>query len=139
VVVSVNGEAIDSAAQLRNAVGARRIGETVKLTLLRDGKSRSLSVKVAEPRSETVSASVHPLLEGATLQNDDSGRGVVVSQIAAGSPAARTRLRVGDVIVSANRRPVRNAAELKQAAGASKEQLLLRIVRGNAALFLVLQ
>jgi Do/DeqQ family serine protease len=139
VVVSVDGKAIDSAAQLRNEIGARRIGDNVKLTLLRDGRSRVVPVKIGEPQAAASAASVHRFLEGATLQDDERGRGVVVSQIAPGSPAAGTGLRVGDLIVSANRQPVKRAADLQQAAKASKDQLLLRVVRGNAALFLVLQ
>jgi Do/DeqQ family serine protease len=139
VVVSVDGRVIDSAAQLRNEIGARRIGDRVKLTLLRDGKSRVVPVKIGEPQTIASTASVHKFLEGATLQDDEQGRGVVVRQIAPGSPAAGTGLRAGDLIVSANRQPVKRGADLQRAAKASTEQLLLRVIRGNAALFLVLQ
>ena len=84
------------------------------------------------------SSAVHPYLDGATLAPDENGRGVAVGAIAPGSVAAGSGLRPGDVIVSVNRQPVNSVDAVKKAAGNSK-QLLLRILRGNAALFLVLQ
>jgi Do/DeqQ family serine protease len=139
VVISVDGRATETAAQLRNEIGARRIGDKVRLTLLRDGRSKSVTVKIGEPAATVASAdTVHPYLAGATLVPDEGGRGVVVSAIAPGSAAAGSGLRVGDMIVSVNRQPVTSVDAVKRAAGKSK-QLLLRIMRGNAALFLVLQ
>jgi Do/DeqQ family serine protease len=139
VLVSIDGKPLRSAAQLRNEIGGRRIGETVRLTILRNEKSRNVSVKIGKPEaSEATRARIHPLLEGATLRDSDDGRGVVVGDIARGSPAASSGLRPGDVIISANRKSVSNVAELRRHVSGSK-QLLLRIVRGNAALFLVIQ
>ena len=138
IVISVDGRQTDSAAQLRNEIGGRRIGDSVRLTLLRDGSSKSVTVKIGEPSTVAASDALHPFLEGATLTPDDNGRGVVVSSIAPGSVAAASGLRPGDVIVSVNRQPVKSVDAVRAAAGKSK-QLLLRILRGNAALFLVLQ
>lgn len=139
VLVSVDGKPLRSAHQLRNEIGGRRIGETVKMTVLRNEKSRNVSVKIGKAEESPVARDrIHPLLEGATLRNSDDGRGVVVADITRDSPAAASGLRPGDVIISANRKAVANVTELgRQVSGA--QQLLLRIVRGNAALFLVIQ
>lgn len=140
VVVSMDGKAVGSAAELRNHIGGRRIGEQVKLTVLRDGKSKVMAVAIAEPQQVAAdSSAIHPFLAGAKLQNSDNGRGVVIADIAPGAPAASAGLRIGDVIVSANQRPVTSVETLRSAAQASKDRLLLRIMRGNAALYLVLQ
>jgi serine protease DegQ len=144
VVVSVDGRTVESSAELRNEIGARRIGDTLKLTLLREGKSRIVEMKVGEPIGETAAAGdtapdIHPFLKGAKLQSREDGQGVRVMAIAEATPAAQSGLQVGDVIVSANRQEVRSLNDLKSAASASKQRLLLRIIRGNAALFLVLQ
>jgi len=143
VVVSVNGKVVENASELRNEIGSHRIGDNIKLTLLREGKSRVVDVKIGEPSGEAGggagAANIHPFLEGAKLQPREDGRGIRVAAIADGSPAANSGLQVGDLIVSANRREVHNLDELRAAASASKRQLLLRIIRGNAALFLVLQ
>jgi serine protease Do len=46
---------------------------------------------------------------------------------------------VGDVIVAANQQVVASVDDLKKAVKSSQQHLLLRVIRGSAALFLVLQ
>lgn len=139
VLISVNGEAVDSAAQLRNKIGLRRIGETLKLTVLREGHTRVIKAKVGEPQQLAATSQLSKFLSGARLQNNDDGTGVIVAGLERGSPAARAGLRPGDVIVSANRKTVKNIGDLKAELEQGGDRLLLRIVRGNAALYLVLQ
>jgi len=140
VVVSIDGNVVESASELRNEIGSHRIGDSIKLTLLREGKSRVVDVKIGEPSTDANgSTDIHPYLKGAKLEARDDGHGIRVAAIAQGSPAAQSGLQVGDVIVSVNRREVRSLDELKQVASSSPQRLLLRIIRGNAALFLVLQ
>ncbi len=73
------------------------------------------------------------------MQASDQVRGVKVVKIAPGTAAASSGLRPGDVILSANRQRVGSVEDLQQAAGQSDKRLVLRIKRGNAALYLVLQ
>lgn len=139
VITRVDDKAVASAAELRNEIGLRRIGDTVSLSLLRDGRARTLKAKIAEPIQIARTEDVHRFLEGATLQDHEDGRGVIVVEVASGSPAARAGLRARDVIIQANRDRVRNLQDLQSAVKSPDERLLLRIQRGNAALFLVLQ
>lgn len=140
VVVSVDAKPVDNAAELRNEIGSRRIGELLKMTVLRDGKSRSVEVKVGEPIADVAAAAdVHPFLQGAKLEPRIDGPGIKVVAIESGSAAQVSGLQVGDVIQSANRTEVRTLGDLRKAARASPERLLLQIVRGGAGLFLVLQ
>lgn len=141
VVVAVDGKDILSSAQLRNAVGVRQIGETLKLTIVRDGKTRVVKSKIGEP-SKLVAGkdeAVHKFLEGASLTEADDNDGVLVSQVSQGSAAARAGLRQGDVIMSANKQRVKSIAELRKAAAAAEDRLLLQVRRGRAALYIVLQ
>jgi Do/DeqQ family serine protease len=140
IVVSVDGDAIESAAELRNEIGSRRIGDSVKLTVLRDGSSKAVDVKIAAPSAETAGAAdVHPFLRGAKLESRDDGKGIRVVGIEPGSAAQSSGLQVGDVIVSVNRAQIHSLEEFRKAANASSKQLLLQVVRGSTALFLVLQ
>lgn len=50
VVVAVNGAPVRSAAHLRNVVGLTPVGEEVRLEILRDGRPRTLSVRIEKPR-----------------------------------------------------------------------------------------
>jgi Do/DeqQ family serine protease len=141
IVVSADGKAIDNAASLRNEIGSLRIGDTIKLTVLRDGKSKLFDVKVGAPAAETTAGTqaIHPFLAGANLQSREDGKGVQVTAVQPGSPAQSAGLQVGDTIVSANRAEVRNLEQLKNTTKASSARLLLRVIRNGAALFLVLQ
>jgi serine protease Do/serine protease DegQ len=131
---------VESAAELRNEIGSLRIGDTIKVTVLRDGKSKAFDVKVGAPMVDTAAAdAAHPFLAGASLQGRDDGKGVQVTSIQPGSPAQSAGLQAGDVIVSVNRTDVQNTEQLKKAAKASPQRLLLRVIRNGVALFLVLQ
>lgn len=148
IVTELNGKKVHNANMLRNTMGLLRIGQTITLKVLRDKKSLTLTAKIAEVKSTQASIKgekLHRHLSGTELQNiqPDSklyGRidGVIISSIESGSPAARTGLRRGDIITSANRKPVKNITELK-AAITKNNSLLINIRRGNGSLFLFLQ
>ena len=140
VVISIDGKPIESAAELRNEIGSHRIGDKVKLTLLRDGSTKTVEAKIGEPQANVATAnSVHPFLAGAKLEARTDGQGVRVTGIEPGSAAQSAGLQQGDIIVSVNRVQVRNVEELTKIAKSSPNRLLLQIVRGGAAMFLVLQ
>ena len=148
IVTKINGKAVRNADMLRNNMGLLRIGQIVEMTILRDNKTLTLKATVAEndKTSEIMSGKdLHSHLTGTELQNiqPDSnlyGRieGVIISSVEAGSPAARTGLRRGDIITSANRKSIKNLMELQNAIAENKG-LLINIRRGNGSLFLFLQ
>lgn len=139
IVISVDGETVETTAQLRNQIGMRRIGDKIKVTILRDGKSRVIKAKIGEsPATVAAAESLHPYLDGVVIEPEQEG-GLRIVGIQPDSPALRYGLRQGDIILSANRQAVNSIEQLKQAAKVDKQRLVLRIQRGNAALFLVLQ
>lgn len=148
IVTELNGKPVRNADALRNSMGLLRIGQSVKMKVFRDNEVISLNAKVAEQDKQKESITgkkLHAQLNGAVLQNIQPnskfyGRieGVIISAIESGSPAARTGLRPGDIITSANRKNIKNILEL-QAAITNSKSLLINIRRGNASLFLFLQ
>jgi Do/DeqQ family serine protease len=139
VVISIDGAATESAAQLRVEIGRRRIGDELKLTVLRDGRSKVIAAKVGESRKlQSNSAKIHPLLAGATLLDVANG-GVQISVLEPGSAAASSGLREGDVILSANQYQVNTLKDLRRVANRADNRLALRIRRGYDAFYLVLQ
>ncbi len=147
VVTAIEGKPVHSAAQLRNAVGLLRVGEKVKLTVLRNGQERAIRVRVAQPEQLKVQAAgLAEQLSGAVLGAIEethplAGRveGVEVLDVERGSPAARAGLRKGDIIVTVNRQPVKRIEDVRRAAAKGKHGILLNIRRGNGALFLVIR
>lgn len=147
VVVSVNGKPVMTSSELRNSIGLMRVGEAVTMDVIRDGKSRSIKLAIAEPvQAKLEGKQVNPRFQGAVFgaieeDNPDYGnlQGVVVLEVAPNSPAMAAGLRKDDVIVSVNRRPVTNLEELRKAARGNGRGLLLNIRRGDGALFILIQ
>ncbi|MGD8429786.1 MAG: DegQ family serine endoprotease [Ectothiorhodospiraceae bacterium] len=145
VIVKVNGETVDNANDLANAIGLLQIGDEVDLQLIRDGDRKEITAKVGDPSDREASAQgMHPALEGAKFSELDErsplfGKvdGVMVTAVADGSKAARY-LQAGDVITSVNRQQVHNLAEFRQAVQGS-DRLLLNIRRGNGAMFVLVK
>jgi len=148
IVTEINDKSVKNANTLRNNMGLLRIGQSVKMKVLRDNKVLILTAKVAEQDKQKDSISgkkLHNHLAGTELQNIQPssklyGRieGVIISNVESGSPAARTGLRRGDIITSANRKNIKSIAEL-QSAIEKNGSLLINIRRGNGSLFLFLQ
>ena len=146
IVVEVNGKAVRDASDLRNYIGVLRVGEKVQIQILRDGKHQTLNAVVEEPTmAQTSGKALQPQLEGAKFGDITEGNplygqieGVLVMEVEPGSPAWRAGLRKGDIIVSANRRTIKNLDDLAKAVKGSTT-LLLNIQRGDMALFLYLQ
>ncbi len=146
VITAVNGHPVATAAAVRNRIGLMRVGESAKLTIVRDGKSQEITVSVREPFELAGSAGdVAPKLAGAEFaevvvtEGNDKRTRVGVSRVQPGSPAASAGLRDGDIILSVNRRPVSTLGEFRKAVQASKGKLLLHVRRGNGAFFLLIQ
>jgi len=147
VVVGLNGKAIKTSSQLRNAVGLLKVGEKVSLEIIRNGKSRTIKAKIAESqRSTAKQAGLDEKLSGAVLGSIEPGHplagkieGVEVLRVERGSAAAQAGLRRGDIIVSVNRVPVKNVKDIRRNAKDTGHGILLNIRRGNGALFLVIR
>lgn len=145
VITAVNGKSVAHAAELRNAIGLKRPGDNVTLTVVRESKEKTVSVQLASANQQLTSAvDVQPgqqgeaLLDGLQLRQNDEG-GLVVEAIQPGSRAAAGGLAPGDIIVEAEHQNVRSLSQLEQIASTHQKRMLLRIERGNGALYLVLK
>ena len=142
VVVSINGEPIRSAAAMRNAVGMLRVGQKMKMEVIRDNGRKTLVAVIKEQVDETAQGKgVHQRLSGATIEQSSQGGDVylVVTEVEQNSPAWQASLRKGDIILSVNRKQVKTLEELKQVIGNKDQQILLNIQRGRTALFILIQ
>ncbi len=147
VVVKVNGESIDNAADLRNAIGLLRVGTEARIEIIRDGRHRTVKVRIRERSQEQARAgAIDPRLDGAVLGAIEPGHplagqveGVEVLEVKRGSPAWVAGLRKGDIIVSVNRQRVKSVADVKRAVRQGRDGLLLNIRRGDGALYLVIR
>ncbi|AEI74833.1 putative serine protease Do [Candidatus Moranella endobia PCIT] len=143
IIISVADKPIQSFAELRVKVGTTAPGKTIKLGLLRNGKTKTALVILDDSASATTSEDIiTPALKGASLSNGrlkDGTKGVQVEDIVKDSPAAAIGLQKGDVIVGLNRERVQNLAKLRKLLEAKPAVMALNIVRGEANIFLLLR
>ena len=147
VIISVNGHATDSAFDIRNQLGLLRIGDTAKLQILRGNKKLSIKAEIADPEPNKIEGKQFDArLDGTLFSRIEEGsplygqiEGVLVVEAQQNSPAWRAGLRKGDVIVSANRRTVTDLTTLTEALKQSRRGILLNVIRGSSALFILIQ
>jgi serine protease Do/serine protease DegQ len=140
VITSVRGAPIKTNAELRNTIGMLKIGDSVEIGLLREGKPKTVTAVLKEPAQMSDAESVHPALEGAELVEvaEDSAGGVRIRSVAPGSPAAQAGLLADDRIIAVNRVRVSTIAQLKEAAK-GQSSMLVQLRRGNQVLLLPLR
>ena len=142
IITGVNGKATETASMLRNAIGLRSIGDTVKVSYLRDGQVKNTQITIAGDEEteaaqiEKTSDALDERLEG--LQIGEIDNKLVIQGIEQGSAAYYTGLQVGDVIVSVNRHDVSKLTDMKKALQ-QKGNLLLRVIRDDMPLYIVIQ
>lgn len=140
VIVAINGQDTRDSGQLRSQISVHSIGDTVKLKLVRDGRARTVDVEVGEPQELAAGEGIlHPLLEGASFENNPDGPGVRVNVLAPNSLAAYSGLRPGDIVMGANKRRVANLKEFAAALQRSQEAVLLHINRNGRGIYLVIR
>ena len=148
IILSSDGKEIKYANDLRNRIGLLPVGEKISFKILRNGKEKNIVVTVDEnTKFNTASrGAVNELLQGVTVSDIEQGNpyygkleGVNVINVERGGIAWRSGLREGDIITSVNRVPVKNLQAFLSIVDKKEDSLLLRIVRGNTAAFLVIK
>lgn len=142
VVASINGAPVKSASAMRNIVGMLRVGEEMKITVIRDNKKKRLTAVIKDAVENSVEGKkVHASLAGARIEQSEKDGDVhlVVTEVKQGSAAWNSSLRKGDIILSVNRRAVSTLDDFKKVVGNKDKQILLNIQRGRTALFILIQ
>ena len=140
VITSVSGQPVKGAAELRNSIGMLKVGESVEVGLLRDGKPKRVTAVLREPASLADASAIHPALAGADLVDapEGSGGGVIIRGVQPDSPAAQAGLRAEDRIVAVNRSRISNLAQLREVTK-DTASMLIQLQRDNQTLILPLR
>jgi S1-C subfamily serine protease len=137
VIMSVDKHRISSSADLRNRVGLAPVGSDIDIDYMRDGVHKSVTLRIEAGGAVEEAEVLSNRLEGAEFR--DAGGTVIVKHIEEGSGAAQSGLRVGDVIVAVNRRPVSSLSDLTTALHDANGTIALDLVRGGEKLFLIIR
>jgi len=153
IILDVNGKPVSDSNQLRMVISMMQPGSNVKLTVLRDGSEKQVSLKLAEMPTETAKMNSEnedestKALQGVEVANltphtaerlglPASATGVVVSVIDPASKIADSGLLKGDVIQEVNHQPVKNVSEFQSAMKKAGDDPLLLVNRQGRTLFI---
>jgi serine protease Do len=162
VVVGLDGKPITEPGQLSRSIATMPPGTKTQLRVIRDGKERTLEVKVGKQPDEggggegvargddeedegNVSAGslglqLDTLTDAARRQLGYSSEvvGALVTGVANGSPAEEAGMRPGDVILQVDRHDVNSPRATAAALAKASPPILLLIKRGDNTVFLTL-
>ena len=145
VIVSLDGEDVQDARDLRLRIGLTQPGREVDIGVVRDGKRKRLAATIGGASTATAAVGSMPMLAGAQWRNLSRGHdlygsvgGVEVTDVTPNSAAWNAGLRPGDVILRVNRRPVADVDELEEALADAHVAGLL-IQRGQRRLFTLIR
>ncbi|MDP3071445.1 MAG: Do family serine endopeptidase [Opitutaceae bacterium] len=161
VITALNGEKIADANRLTFNVGAIAPGTKLNLEIIRDGQIKQLTATTAErpgankrgqrgeAEADEVASNDEGVLNGVAV--DDIApqmrtqlnlparlKGAVITNVEAGSAAAKAGLRPGDVILEINKQPVTSAQDaVKLSTAADSKKTLVRLYSRGNTLFVV--
>ena len=144
VIVRFNGVPIENSMDLRNAVGLLRAGTEADVEFYRDGALNNVTVRITPLEDWTGADNTRiKRLHGARFQaiepTSTLSGGVEIIDMEPGSEATTSGLKKGDIIVSINRQPVASVSDMKDIVKQSEGVLLIKLIRNDRALFLVIQ
>ncbi|NPA40717.1 MAG: DegQ family serine endoprotease [Aquificae bacterium] len=152
IIVELSGRKIESVRDLQFSIMKTKPGTRVELTVIRDGKKRKIEVEIGElPEKGAVKEKSEESGDlGLTLRDltpQEKARlgvdGVLVVSVVPGSPADRSGLRPGDVIMRVNYQKVESVQEffsiLENLKEMGKTKALLLVRRDKSNIYLVLR
>jgi serine protease Do len=150
VITSVNGNDVDSSADLRNAVSSLSPGSNAEIGYIRDGKNETTRIKVEELKSDQLAGNQNGRSNeklGMQLQSltpdiarqlgSHHTKGAVVVEVAQGSLADEAGIQRGDIILEVNRQPVQSPADFQSILRNAKDSSLLLVVERQGSEFFV--
>jgi serine protease Do len=153
VILRFNGQEVREMRNLPRIVADTQVGRQVPVVVWRDGREQTVQITVAELPGEQQQAAVQPTQQAPRTQPQElaglglrvapitpearerfglraESRGVVITEVAPGGPAAERELRPGDVIVEVQQERVNTPQEV--------QERLERLRRQNRATALLL-
>lgn len=153
VIVGFDGNRIKNSVDLKNKVATSRPGSKAKVSVLRDGEAKTLTLVLDEKggsNTEKTTSGSKNLSEQLKFDyktlNSELARqykvktdveGIIITSIDARSSAYRNGLREGDVIISVNKKKVTDLASFEKEIKKYKkgDVVIFRIIRQNVSLY----
>ncbi|MAO50765.1 MAG: heat-shock protein [Pusillimonas sp.] len=142
IILAINGKPVSTVDELRNMEGLLPLDSTVQLTIQRDGRRKTLSLRVTETKRQKLHAGeLDKRLNGIGLIDPDGPQdGIAVVGLYPRRSAAAARLRKGDILLSVNHTPVSRVSDIRTLLenAPANQQLLLTFSRKGRQFYLLL-
>lgn len=146
IIVSINGSDIKNSNDVVNAIAFMRVDSKTSINVLRNNKPISFNVTLHDPKKRReVSEEADPFLYGVSMKTfrlfspiHGHIKGILVVNVDEDCNAWHADLMPGDVITSANQQKVGTIDELKNIVNKANRTVLLNVLRGPGAVFLVI-
>jgi Do/DeqQ family serine protease len=145
IVRSVDGQPIQTSKMLQQIIAHKKPGQVVNLSVLRKGEPMDFTVELAKFPAQL--AAVEPPRKTSVLglsveelpseMRQAGASGVIVTEVAPASPADRSGIAEGDVILEVNMKAVDKVGAFNQALGELKpgQWVSFYIKRGDVTLY----
>lgn len=146
IIIQINDTKITQATQVKTTIGLLRVDSEAKIVIKRDGKEMTLNAVVTDiKKHEQKLQANNPFLYGLALRNFEQDSplhghiiGIQIVGAAENSAGWRAGLRPGDIIISANKQATNSVRSLQTISQQQKQQLLVQVLRGPGALYLLI-
>jgi S1-C subfamily serine protease len=153
LIVGIDGQAIDDQNAFDFRFATKPIGGTARLKVVRAGQELELSVPL-QPAPDTAHdelvISAHSPFQGVKISNlspaladdlrlDASAQGVVIVDVATGSPAQSLGFQRGDIVVSVNNTKIARTRDLESVTSVATRLWRITIMRGGQQMFVELR
>lgn len=146
IIRSINGNEVKTASDVVNTIGFLRVDSKATITVLRNNKPITVSVTLSDSKKRAkLTEQMNPFLYGVGLRDysilspvHGHVQAVQVIAVERDSNSWHSDLRPGDIITSVNQQKVNNIGELKAQTEKAGKELLLNVLRGSNAIFLVI-
>ncbi len=155
IIIRIDGTVVDSPNKLSRLIGALSPGATSKIEVVRDLQHLILDIRLSERRDAAVHAAIPQARTevklGLDVQDLTAGladkfnlresKGVLITNVDAGSLAQAEGLREGDLIKEVNRVEVASVGDFTSALSRVRrgDTVLLRVLREKHAFYVVLK
>lgn len=140
VIVKVNGKKVTSTGELRARIAQLKPGSRAKITIIRDGKYKDLSVKIGERPEETAELATPGQYWGMDLEEEDGK--VRVDWVKPNSPADDAGIMENDYILKIGKVEISSLKDVRKAVkkySNSERPILLIVERNKHKRFLTLR
>src|SRR5262249_55477646 len=145
LITAIDGQAVEDPNAFDFRFATKAIGGQARIGVVRASKEMTLSVPLEAlpdtPHDELVISSPSPF-QGAKVSNlspaladdlrlDASAQGVVIIDVAGGSPAQSMGFQRGDLVLSVNNTRIAKTRDLERATGQQSRRWSITIMRGG--------